>query len=61
MGLVGSSWFRETRFDGGKVWDCVSLCWTGRLDLLGTRDGDGLASAGVFSFLRRFDRSGFGI
>ena len=61
MGLVGGSWLRETRLGGGKVSVGVSLCWTGRLDLLGTRDGDGLASAGVFSFLRRLDLSGFGI
>ena len=61
MGLVGRSWHRETRLDGGKVSDGASLSWTRRLDLLGVRDGDGLASAGVFSFLLRLDLSGLGI
>ena len=39
-----------------KVLDGLCWCWTELLVLLGAREGDGLASIGVFSFLRRLGR-----
>ena len=59
--MVGCCGVRDTRLDDDKVSVGVSLCWTRRLVLLGAREGDGLASGGMFSFLLRLDLSCLGI